>query len=537
MADPVDHNEERQCRYCLSTAPAEDMSEEDGRMLAPCGCGGGQRWVHLGCLRRWQRTVLASQPAPWLPEAGLDIRAMRCNICLQQFSVVPPSRIEVLQDGVGKALAEMLLPGYFVTTSPRLSDEFEEALQAAQTTRSIYNFVHWCRGAYLLYRIAPRQIVLAVPDQSSWAAAMELVDAEGLLQLHGRRYRLLPKEFGLALRTTAPQPPQSNRAEAVETAAAAAAPVSERPEEACCPDGYDGHDVHDVAAALAKAKGRLPARLRLEAEVQDFAEDTLLSVNLARTINEQDLGDAARRELARSLAGEDRDLTSLQPRLRHFLGGPMDQSRCCLVLWSSGEYSGPRWWPHGSQPLTAQGLVVCGCLSEAMAAAISVNRSYANEEPIASKRIRLMSTEQDQQAPTDSMGGLRPSFLSGADPEAAAPAEAAPLLEALPEVPSLRARVVDELMLFWGEARWSRTQLLSEIAKGDWGLSACEAGDLESLAPGRVWHRIVCPGSVGPGAPSGPGRAMYAPGAVDGLDRSATAPVEASEAQAEGPTG
>lgn len=42
-----------QCRFCL--AEGEDL-------VAPCECRGSQRWVHLSCLRRWQRAVLVTQP-------------------------------------------------------------------------------------------------------------------------------------------------------------------------------------------------------------------------------------------------------------------------------------------------------------------------------------------------------------------------------------------------------------------------------------------------------------------------------------------
>ena len=49
--------EERICRYCLG-----GPDEEDGTLISPCKCAGGQKYVHLSCLRRWQRMVLVSQP-------------------------------------------------------------------------------------------------------------------------------------------------------------------------------------------------------------------------------------------------------------------------------------------------------------------------------------------------------------------------------------------------------------------------------------------------------------------------------------------
>ena len=43
------------CRYCFE-------GREEGELISPCKCDGGQKFVHLACLRRWQRMVLVSQP-------------------------------------------------------------------------------------------------------------------------------------------------------------------------------------------------------------------------------------------------------------------------------------------------------------------------------------------------------------------------------------------------------------------------------------------------------------------------------------------
>ena len=48
MQEPA---EEDMCRYCFCG------SEEEDRLIAPCACQGSQKWCHLECLRRWQRSV------------------------------------------------------------------------------------------------------------------------------------------------------------------------------------------------------------------------------------------------------------------------------------------------------------------------------------------------------------------------------------------------------------------------------------------------------------------------------------------------
>jgi len=42
-----------------------------------------------------------------------------------------------------------------------------------------------------------------------------------------------------------------------------------------------------------------------------------------------------------------------------------------------------------------------------------------------------------------------------------------------------------QVFAVWGDARWSRAQLLGEIAKGDWGLCRANVGDLTATPPER----------------------------------------------------
>jgi putative AlgH/UPF0301 family transcriptional regulator len=45
------------------------------------------------------------------------------------------------------------------------------------------------------------------------------------------------------------------------------------------------------------------------------------------------------------------------------------------------------------------------------------------------------------------------------------------------------------VFVFWGEARWSREQLLGEIAQGNWGLCRANIGDL-AAAPSKCWANM-----------------------------------------------
>jgi len=77
------------CRICLEPAPislsddADLLAEE--RLISPCACSGTQAFVHVKCLRRWQKAVMSSTR----PGAS-HTAALICPVCTQKFSLVPP---------------------------------------------------------------------------------------------------------------------------------------------------------------------------------------------------------------------------------------------------------------------------------------------------------------------------------------------------------------------------------------------------------------------------------------------------------------
>ena len=92
-AAPAPEEEERLCRYCFE-------GEESGPLISPCACRGDQKYVHLACLRRWQRTVLVSQPThPAFYER--DPRHYKCGVCKGVFTCEPPSRLELMSSFTG----------------------------------------------------------------------------------------------------------------------------------------------------------------------------------------------------------------------------------------------------------------------------------------------------------------------------------------------------------------------------------------------------------------------------------------------------
>ena len=50
-------------------------SAMDRCLVSPCGCSGTQKWVHVGCLRQWQRVSVSSSGAV----------QKKCMVCHQKF--------------------------------------------------------------------------------------------------------------------------------------------------------------------------------------------------------------------------------------------------------------------------------------------------------------------------------------------------------------------------------------------------------------------------------------------------------------------
>ena len=100
------------CRICFSETYAPDgreRSDEKPRpdvLIAPCKCDGSQKWVHVGCLRRWQRQIgrdnAGALPAiprgpPQRPGGGAA-RATTCNVCNAPFALAPPRAKDMWED-------------------------------------------------------------------------------------------------------------------------------------------------------------------------------------------------------------------------------------------------------------------------------------------------------------------------------------------------------------------------------------------------------------------------------------------------------
>ena len=138
----------RICRYCLmGDEDVEDGDEDADELVSPCACRGDQRWVHLDCLRRWQRSVLVTQPThPAFYES--DERQSVCGVCRTTFSAAyaPPERSELMRSFTGPELAALLDIGCLIVCERRTARRMDAVLQLT----GMPSLRHWARGVYLI---------------------------------------------------------------------------------------------------------------------------------------------------------------------------------------------------------------------------------------------------------------------------------------------------------------------------------------------------------------------------------------------------
>lgn len=409
-------DEDVMCRYCFGGA-------EDGPLISPCACSGSQRYAHLSCLRRWQRMVLVSQPThPAFQHK--DVRHHKCNVCTTEFTCEPPTRHELMESFTGAEIAALISEGCVIGAHGHFSAELEEQLgRMPAMQQEMASYLHWIRGAYLITAVEVDDGSVTVPVRSRASLmALRAQLGEDLSITHQGSVHRLAARGGLA--------------------------------------GVRQED-------LGRAFGDLetPAEIVL---VRDAAgncgEDHVRAVNLTRHM----VGGAP----WRSRAEVDETWASVRRRypgaskveLTHFKGGPCDSDSIVTCIVPGG--SGKGWTiksdleeaitlahSRAARRSEAQGNIASG---QSVRLAGLVGAAHLNGEVGLTLRfaedsgrwlLRLRNGEGKQVKPAN----LEP--LEGGD---------------------------GRVFVFWGDARWSRTQLLGEIARGHWGL--CRANVTELTA-------------------------------------------------------
>jgi hypothetical protein len=183
-----DEEDEKLCRYCFD-------DEEYGELLAPCDCAGGQKWVHLSCLRRWQRMVLVTQPTHprfWQD----DVRHHQCNVCKAEFTCAPPTRHELMESFTGPELAALIEPGCVIGAHKVFSAELASQLESIPpVARFSCGYEHWIGGCYLITSVIADdgEVSIPVENDSQLDSIRSRLGAELSITIQGTELTLQPK--------------------------------------------------------------------------------------------------------------------------------------------------------------------------------------------------------------------------------------------------------------------------------------------------------------------------------------------------------
>jgi len=420
----VDDEEEEEviCRYCF-------CGEEDGELVSPCACIGSQKYAHLSCLRQWQKMVLVSHPTdPALQKK--DSRHHVCNVCNSPYTCAPPTRHDLMVSCVGEQVAELIskesiicaqntyLNGLTQNMERQLTQQFP-SMPSEMVSREVRHSLRRFEGMYFITSVEEDNGMheLPITDQAILNRLRERLDDTLSLQVEGKELKVV-----------------------------AAGSLAGIPEE----------ELRGKLAAL-----QAPVNLTFAAkEAPTSGDDRVVAVNLIHRTQpfSQPQVDQAMNKACEKYYGARR------VKVTHYHGGPVDAHKISMCLVPGGEGKG---WTLEKD------------LSKAIELAHSraVRRCATQGKIAGGQTVRL--TGLQGAAHLNGKLGLAMQFNEGSER----------WLVRLGNGETKQVKVANlepregaggRVYVFWGAACWSRTQLLGEIAKGQWGV--CHASVQETFA-------------------------------------------------------
>lgn len=364
--------------------------------------------------------VLVSQPThPAFHDS--DIRQQKCNVCNADFTCPPPTRHELMQSFTGAELAALIDPGSIIGAHEAFTAELERQIATLPgITQGAMSLQHWVRGVYLITEVQTEDghVVLPITGQRELNTFREkLRQQDYQLSVQGKTYRLV----------------------AGGSLAGAADPAG-------------------LPEALAAAEA--PAELHLATvEPPTCGDDHIAAVNLTRPLgaprSAQKVQAAMEAVLEKFPAAAKVDIT-------HFNGGPCETHKIvsCVVLGGTG-----------------QGWTLVKSLEEAVELAHSraVKRSEAQGDVAGGQAVEITGLKA-----RPDLNGTKGLCLRFHEPTGR-------WLVRLPDGQGFQLKPQNltpldgargKVFCFWGDARWTRAQLLGEIARGSWGLCKGSVSDL-----------------------------------------------------------
>ena len=132
----VEAESESVCRFCYSS---------EGDLISPCAC---TDFVHLACLRKWQKSVLLTQSTHPKYQTSID---RICNVCLEEFTGIgaAPSRHEQILQYTGR-VHELVRDGNLLVATRESSRENLDLMRKHPEIRD--RLAHWTKTVYLMLR-------------------------------------------------------------------------------------------------------------------------------------------------------------------------------------------------------------------------------------------------------------------------------------------------------------------------------------------------------------------------------------------------
>jgi ubiquitin-conjugating enzyme E2 J2 len=140
------------CRFCFSS---------EGELISPCMCRGSNEWVHLTCLKEWQKAVVLTQPTHPKYQTNID---EVCNVCCEPFQgpgIAKSNRREQILAYVGGAkIAALVAPGNLLISTREASRENLELAAAHPEIAS--RLSTWTRAVFLMLHVDKSGGLIAV---------------------------------------------------------------------------------------------------------------------------------------------------------------------------------------------------------------------------------------------------------------------------------------------------------------------------------------------------------------------------------------
>jgi len=357
-----------------------------------------------------------------------------CNVCNGDLSCAPPARHELMETFTGPELAALICPGYTIGAHQVFSEELGRQLETLDDfNRERSGYLHWQQGAYLITTVASDDGRCEVPiaDSSQMRSLCSQLDENMCIMNHAKTLRLVP----------------AGSLSGVEFA--------------------DLGTQQEFWAAMQSIQ--FPGVLHFAStEESTMGDDHISAVNLSRP-----LASPPRPSLVDHAVY---NVTSKHPNasrveLRHYSGGPCGEDAVATCLVPGGTGSGWSIVKDIEAAITmAYARVVAKKVDEQgeVVRGQSVKLQGLKSRPDLNGKVGVAL----QFCPENGRWRVR---LADGDGKELKPANLEPL-------EGSHGRV----FIFWGDAQWSRTQLLGEIARGHWGLARSSVADV-TLPPSEVW--------------------------------------------------